>query len=245
LGAAEVHVIYRREKEDMPAHKEEIEFAEAEGVQFHFLTNPVEVLGEGKVTGVRIRPQRLAEFDEGGRRRPRPIEGADFELAIDMLVPAIGQTTDFGWIPSGDESVKTNWDSVIQCDDAFQTTRPGVFACGDAVSGPATVVGAVAQGNKVAMVVDEWLQTGHAHKPAYQPLRHDIPQTVDLDDYTDARRPTIPLIPVDERLAGDPFVEIETGFAREAAQAEACRCLRCDLEWLERMKLPIPQREFA
>ncbi len=245
LGAAEVHIIYRREKEDMPAHKEEIEFAEAEGVQFHFLTNPVEVLGEDKVTGVRIRPQRLAEFDEGGRRRPRPIEGADFELAIDMLVPAIGQTTDFGWIPPGDESVKTNWDSVIQCDDAFQTTRSGIFACGDAVSGPATVVAAVAQGNKVAMVVDKWLQTGHAHKPAYQPARHDIAQTVDLDGYTDAQRPVIPLIPVNERLASDPFAEIETGFTRETAQAEACRCLRCDLEWLERMKLPIPQREFA
>ena len=131
LGAAEVHVIYRRTEEDMPAHKEEIHAAHAEGVQFHFLVNPVSVLGDGQVTGVCLRPQRLAEFDEGGRRRPKAIEGADFDLALDMLVPAIGQTTDFDWMPADDSSVQTTWNSVLKTDDAFQTTRPGVFACGN------------------------------------------------------------------------------------------------------------------
>ncbi|MFZ2517850.1 MAG: FAD-dependent oxidoreductase, partial [Anaerolineae bacterium] len=245
LGAAEVHVIYRRTEEDMPAHKEEIHAAHAEGVQFHFLVNPVSVLGDGQVTGVCLRPQRLAEFDEGGRRRPKAIEGADFDLALDMLVPAIGQTTDFDWIPAGDASVQTNWNSVLKTDDAFQTTRPGVFACGDAVSGPATVVGAVAQGNQVAQVVDHWLQTGQAVRPIIQAKRHDFAQTVNLDDYTDAERPLIPLIPVARRLQGDAFQEVETGFDLATAQAEAARCLRCDLEWLQRMKLPVPKREFA
>lgn len=132
-----------------------------------------------------------------------------------------------------------------QPDDALQTTRPGVFACGDAVSGPATVVGAVAQGNQVAQAVDHWLQTGQAVRPIMQAKRHDFAQTVNLDDYADAERPLIPLIPVAHRLQGDAFQEVETGFDRATAQAEAARCLRCDLEWLQRMKLPLPQREFA
>ena len=245
LGAAEVHVIYRRTEDDMPAHKEEIHAAHVEGIQFHFLVNPVAVLGDTQVTGVRLRPQRLAEFDEGGRRRPKAIEGADFDLALDMLVPAIGQTTDFDWMPAGDSSVQTNWNSVLKTDDTLQTTRAGVFACGDAVSGPATVVGAVAQGNQVAYVVDHWLQTGQAMRPIIKPVRHDFAQTVDLNDYTDAQRPVIPLIPVNRRLEGDPFQEVETGFDLATAQAEAARCLRCDLEWLQRMKLPVPQRELA
>ena len=229
----------------MPAHKEEIHAAHVEGIQFHFLVNPVSVLGDQQVTGVRLRPQRLAEFDDGGRRRPKAIEGADFDLALDMLVPAIGQTTDFDWMPAGDSSVQTNWNSVLKTDDTLQTTRAGVFACGDAVSGPATVVGAVAQGNQVAYVVDHWLQTGQATRPIIKPVRHDFAQTVNLNDYTDAQRPVIPLIPVNRRLEGNSFQEVETGFDLATAQAEAARCLRCDLEWLQRMKLPVPQRELA
>ena len=94
LGAKEVHIIYRRQRQDMPAHKEEIEAAMHEGIQFHFLANPVKVLGEKHVTGVVVQRQRLGEFDNSGRRRPVAIEGDEFNMDIDVLVPAIGQTTD-------------------------------------------------------------------------------------------------------------------------------------------------------
>ena len=94
LGAKEVHIVYRRQRQDMPAHKEEIEAAVHEGIQFHFLANPVKVLGDKQVTGVVVQRQRLGEFDNSGRRRPVAIEGDEFTMDIDVLIPAIGQTTD-------------------------------------------------------------------------------------------------------------------------------------------------------
>ena len=97
LGAAEVHIIYRREKADMPAHLEEITAAEEEGVQFHFLSNPVEVLGGEAISGVRLQRQRRGDVDNSGRRSVHSIPGSEFELACDVLVPAIGQITDFDW----------------------------------------------------------------------------------------------------------------------------------------------------
>jgi NADH-quinone oxidoreductase subunit F len=236
LGAKEVHVIYRRQLQDMPAHKEEIEAARNEGIQFHFLANPTKVLGDGHVSGVVVQRQRLAEFDDSGRRRPRPLEGEEFTLDVDVLVPAIGQTTDTSWLDGS--KIELTRANTFAVNEAFMTSRPGVFACGDAVSGPWTVIGAVGQGNLVAVAVDTWLKTGKLEKPRYETPRHDIPLQHNLEDYAAAQRPEMPELSVAERQGS--FCEVELGLDESTACEEAKRCLRCDLEWLDYMKIPRP-----
>jgi NADPH-dependent glutamate synthase beta subunit-like oxidoreductase len=224
----------------MPAHREEIEAAKEEGIQFHFLVNPMAVLGQRSVTGIRLQRQTLGEFDNSGRRRPKLIAKSEFDIACDLIIPAIGQYTDFDWMQ--DNSVETVRASTLKVGHAFETSRAGVFAAGDCVSGPATVIHAVAQGNKVAMAVEQWLTTGKLDRIVYRPKRHDIAQTVKLEDYAHVRRAVPRVLPTDWRSATG-FTEIEMGFDETTAQEEAKRCLRCDLEWLERIGEPIPQPE--
>jgi NADPH-dependent glutamate synthase beta subunit-like oxidoreductase len=240
LGAAEVHVVYRREERDMPAHPEEIEAAKEEGIEFHFLTNPMALLGYATVTGVRLQRQTLGEFDSSGRRRPKLIARSEFDLACDIIIPAIGQTTDFDWMV--DNSIETNRVSTLKVGHALETTASGVFAAGDAVLGPASVIHAVAQGHKVALAVDKWLHTGKLDRVVYKSKRHDIAQYFNMTDYAQALRPVPRALPSEWR-SWSGFTEIEMGFDETMAQEEAKRCLRCDLEWLERIGEPIPQPE--
>ena len=237
LGAAEVHVVYRRERSDMPAHPEEIEAAKEEGVQIHTLVNPMAVLGHTTVTGIRLQRQTLGEYDSSGRRRPKVIARSEFDIACDLIIPAIGQVTDFDWMQ--DNAIETNRASTIKVGQSLETTLPGVFAAGDCVIGPASVVHAVAQGNRVALAVDAWLMTGETDGIVYKPRRHDVPQQFNLEDYAHARRPRPRALPAEWR-SWSGFTEIEMGFDETMAQEEAKRCLRCDLEWLERIGEPIP-----
>ncbi|MGQ9500658.1 MAG: FAD-dependent oxidoreductase [Anaerolineae bacterium] len=240
LGAAEVHVLYRREESDMPAHREEIEAAKEEGIHFHFLVNPVAVLGRDRVEGVRVQRQRQAEYDNTGRRVVRPIVGSEFDLACDVVIPAIGQSTDFDWLK--DDVIETDRLSTIKVGNAMETSCEGVFAAGDAVSGPLTVIHAVAQGNKVALAVDNWLRTGKLERVVYEPKRHDYPRYVNVEDYAHARRATPRVLPPERRI-GRGFAEVELGLDEVMAQEEAKRCLRCDLEWMQRVGLPTPEVE--
>jgi NADH-quinone oxidoreductase subunit F len=235
LGAKEVHVVYRRTKIEMPANPEEIEGAEEEGIHFHFLVTPVAVLGDDKATGVRLQRQELGDFDSSGRRRPVPIPGSEFDMMCDVLVPAIGQIT---WV--NDESLMMHRGPTFEVGKAYELDVPGVFAAGDAVSGPATVVQSVAHGNQVALTVDHWLTSGEMGGVYYHPERHDIPQLFNFEDYADARRPTSRLLSPDERFARKDFIEVEMGFDERTIQEECKRCLRCDLEWLERIGEPLP-----
>ncbi len=235
LGAREVHIVYRRDRDQMPAIPEEIEGAEAEGVQFHYLATPVAVLGDQHVTGVRLQRQRLGDFDKSGRRRPVPMPGSEFDMPCDILIPAIGQVT---WVD--DETVGLYRSASFKVGKAFELGTPGVFAAGDAVSGPATVVQAVAHGNQVALVVDHWLQTGELGGVYYHPKRHDIPQLFNLDDYADTRRPRPRLLTPDERQSLHGFHEVELAYDERTMQEECKRCLRCDLDWLQRIGEPLP-----
>ncbi len=236
LGASEVHLIYRRRREDMPAHPEEVEAAEAEGVVFHFLTTPIRVIGDGRVRGVECQRQALGEFDRSGRRRPVPVAGSEFTLNIDVLIPAIGQQTDL----EGEERLERNRDATLVVNESLATTREGVFAAGDAVGGPATVIHAVAQGNKVARTVDHYLRTGRVEKIVTRPGYEVVEQKFNLEDYAGARRPPMPVLSVAGRR--DNFEEVELGLDEHAVQEECKRCLRCDLEWLEEMQLPLEPR---
>jgi NADH-quinone oxidoreductase subunit F len=238
LGAREVHVMYRRTGDDMPATHlpEEIEGALHEGVRFLTLVNPAEVLGDGSVTGVRLVRQRLADFDDTARRKPVAMGGESFTLPLDFLIPAVGQTPDLSWMKPEQFAVTRGRTFVVN--EAFVTSRAGVFAAGDAVTGPATIVQAIAQGNLAAVAVDEWLRTGQTPKPRFITPRHDIAPLHNLDDFAGAHRPPIPKLELAQREGN--FREVELGLNEAAAQAEAKRCLRCDLEWLDRVGLPRP-----
>jgi len=238
LGAREVHVMYRRTGDDMPATHlpEEIEGALHEGVRFQTLVNPAEVLGETSVTGVRLVRQRLGEFDDSARRKPVAMGGESFTLPLDYVIPAVGQVPDLSWLQP--EALTVTRGRTFVVNEAFATSQPGVFAAGDAVTGPATIVQAIAHGNLVAVAVDTWVRTGQMPKPRFLTPRHDIPSLHDLNDFAGARRPPMPKLGLAEREGN--FREVELGLDEAAAQAEAKRCLRCDLEWLDRVGLPRP-----
>ena len=242
LGASDVHVIYRRRREDMPAYKEEIEAAEAESAVFHFLTNPTRVLGDGHVTGVECLKHTLGEFDRSGRRRPLPISDSEFVIDLDVLIPAIGQAPDQSWM-GGEAGIELQRNGSFAVNEALGTSRPGVFAAGDAVIGAATVIQAVAQGNAVARVVDHYLRTGTMEKMVTLTGYEVVEQPFNLEDYGDAQRPDMPELPVEQRRGS--FSEVELGMDEGTIQEECKRCLRCDLEWLEMMGLAyesVPER---
>ncbi len=234
LGAKEVHVIYRRTGDDMPATHlpEEIEAAHHEGVHFHTLTNPVEVLGDETVTGVRLQPQRLAEFDTSARRKPVALGTDAYTLPIDMLIPAVSQNPDVDCFSGS--GIETTRGGTIGVDSFLATSRPGVFALGDAVLGPSTIVQAVGQGNLVAAAVNQWLRTGHTDGTVVEtPLRNVKPLENQFADFAGQKRVIARRLPIVEREGS--FAEVELGLTPEEAQHEASRCLRCDLEWQELM----------
>jgi NADH-quinone oxidoreductase subunit F len=242
LNAAEVHLIYRRTHADMPAHADEIEGAEKEGIQFHFLTNPSRVLGNGQVTGVELVRQELGDFDTSGRRHPVPIPGSEFILEVDVLIPAIGQEPDLAW-KEGDSAIETGRGGTCVVNEALATTLPGVFAAGDFALGPATVVEAVGQGNRVADSVAHYLRTGRVELVTVKPGYEIVEQEFDLEQYAEATRPQAWELPVEQRRGN--FREVELLLDEETIQEECKRCLRCDLEWLEAMGLahvPVPER---
>jgi formate dehydrogenase beta subunit len=242
LGAAEVHLVYRRSRVDMPARDEEVEAAETEGIQFHFLTNPSRVVGNGKVIGVELIRQELGEFDSSGRRRPVPVDGSEFTLDVDILIPAIGQEPELAWM-DGDSTIETGRGATVIVSEGLTTTRVGVFAAGDVVLGPATVIEAVAQGNRVADTVDNYLRTGRSELVVIRPGYEVIEQQFDLEQYTEAVRPQTREIPVEDRR--ENFDEVELLLDEKVIQEECKRCLRCDLEWIETMGLectPVPER---
>jgi len=243
LGAAEVHLVYRRSRAGMPARDDEVEAAEKEGIQFHFLTNPSRVTGNGKVTGVELLRQELGAFDTSGRRRPVPIPNSEFTLDVDVLIPAISQEPDLFWMVDGDSTIETGRGATFTVNDGLATTRAGVFAAGDAVLGPATVIQAVAQGNRVADTVDNYLRTGRSELVVVRPGYEVVEQQFDLEQYAKATRPQTQEISVEKRYGN--FNEVELLFDEETVQEECKRCLRCDLEWLETMGLehtPVPER---
>jgi NADH-quinone oxidoreductase subunit F len=242
LGASQVYLVYRRSWADMPARPDELEAAGKEGVQFLFLAAPSRVLGDGRVTAVELLRQELGEFDASGRRQPIPIAGSEFTLDVDVLIPAIGQEPDLTCI-EGDSAIEVGPGATFVVNDGLATTRKGVFAAGDAVSGPATLIEAVAQGNRVADTVDSYLRTGKAEFVALKPGYEVVEQPFDLEQYAEATRPQKRELDVEQRRGN--FGEAELALDEKTVQEECKRCLRCDLEWLEAMGLdftPLPEQ---
>jgi NADH-quinone oxidoreductase subunit F len=224
LGAKIVTVVYRRSREAMPAYQEEIEEAEHEGVHLQLLTAPVEVLAEGRhVVGLKCLPMRLGEFDRSGRRTPK--EGGDvFTIPCDHILVAIGQTLDPQKVCNG-VGLETRNNTFLHINPVTgQTSEKWVFAGGDVVSGPSSVVEAVAAGERAAVGIDLYL-TGATH--AFWRAERPVDTSFDPEaEPADTPREKLALIPVERRK--NNFDEVEQPWREATALQQALRCLRCD-----------------
>ena len=233
LGAENVYVIYRRTRGEMPAEKVEIDEAEEEGVQYKFLRNPVEFIGEnGKVRSVKLQKMELGEPDASGRRKPVPVEGEFEYIDVDTVIMAIGQKI----APEGFEELEFNQRGNISADtNTFRTSAEGVFAVGDATNkGASIAIEAIGEAQKASEVIDSYIngKTVPYKKPYY------VEKTVSEDDYKDRERISRAKMPqrsADERK--HDFNEINLGFSEETAKAEAKRCLECGCHDFHECKL--------
>ncbi|MCE5314531.1 MAG: NADH-quinone oxidoreductase subunit NuoF [Armatimonadota bacterium] len=223
LGAKKVTIVYRRLRDDMPAATEEIHEAEVEGIEIMYLALPVEAVGEGgKVKTLKCQMLQLAEFDKSGRRAPKPVEGSVVDLPVDTVITAISQEPDVAF---AGESLKTRRGGTVQIEEStMKTNIDGVFAGGDAVKGPWTVVGAIGDGMKAAISIDRYL--GGYGELASDAEEIEIPKAPeDVDDIVETPRVHCNMLGVDKRKG---MAEVDLGYSREQALREAARCLRCD-----------------
>jgi len=230
LGA-EVTILYRRLREDMPAAAEEIVAAEHEGIKIEYLIAPLCVVGSnGRATGIECLRQKLGDFDSSGRKRPVAIKGSEFTLSVDTVIAAIGQAPDLSFVPA-ESGVKVNkWSCFDVKDDiASQTTNAKFFAGGDAVTGPSTVIKAIAAGHGAAEDIDGWIRKKNG-EPAWVPPSEEqihIPFVVD-EETVECPQAHMPELEADFRRKN--FAEVELGYKKDQALKEATRCLRCDAE---------------
>ncbi|MGQ9629277.1 MAG: FAD-dependent oxidoreductase [bacterium] len=228
LGCEEVHIVYRRSRAEMPAHEIEIEEAEKEGVKIAYLAAPVEILGkDGAASAMKCIRMELGEPDESGRRRPVPIPGSEFIIEVDTIIPAISQSPDLSFLGSDSDFRVTKWNTFEVNPKTLETNIPGIFAGGDAVSGPATIIDAIAAGKRAALAIDRYLR-GESME-GFDALELSGIVLEDLGEREEGierrERTPMPTLPVERRIRG--FDEVELGFTEEMAIAEAKRCLNC------------------
>ncbi len=233
MGAEEVTMLYRRQQEDMPAQVEEIEAALAEGIKMEFQVVPVRLnSSNGRLESITCQRMEQGEFDRSGRRRPVPVEDGEFTIEVNQVITAIGQSTVLDFLPqAGEPGVSTSDRGLVKIlpDSRTRIGEAMIFAGGDVVTGPWSVIGAIAAGHWAAQEIDAALQESKGvfvPEPAKE-RRFDIPLFID-GDVKESYRCHMPELPVERRI--DNFREVELGFGPEMAMAEACRCLRCDYQ---------------
>ncbi|MFK5855968.1 MAG: FAD-dependent oxidoreductase, partial [Bacteroidota bacterium] len=237
-GADEIYIIYRRTEKEMPANPIEIHESKLEGVDYKLLTNPVKVNKdeEGKVKSVTCLRMELGEPDASGRRRPVPIEGSEFDLDVDYILAAIGQKTDVNFLDEINNStnegeLKVNrWGDIDADAKTLQTGIKSVFAAGDGVTGPSTVIAAIAQAKLAAHSCNQFLAGEELVPPGYEFIsKKDNFKPQVTEEYkgcfVEQKREEMPTLDPDDRIN---FKEVELGYADEdIAKHEAQRCLEC------------------
>ncbi len=227
LGSEKVTIIYRRTRVEMPAFEEEIEEAEEEGIELVFLAAPTRIILDEKdqVTGIECIMMELGAYDNRGRRSPVPIEGSEFTVEVDTVIPAIGEfadVRDLFW----DIDVRTKKDGTISIDDDGRTNIPCIFAGGDVAIGAATVIKAVAAGERAAVSIDRYLRKDPDRQYPWR-VRSSSPVPIDPTqdpvEYPMVHSESLP--PLERRTS---FTEVQEGLTPEMAIHEAERCLRCD-----------------
>lgn len=226
LGASKVSIFYRRTRREMPARENEIEDAIAEGVEILYLTAPAQVLTkDGKVTGMQCVRMELGEPDSSGRRRPVPVPGSEFTVEADLIIPAIGQTPDSLFLAETQGLNLTRWGTIETDPVTFETSRKGVFAGGDAQTGPWIAIGAVAHGKEAAISISRYLKgedMAAGREPINFPQEKFKPIPEEIEKVPRAHMATIPMA-----RRRSSFDEVELGLTEEQARAEAQKCLDC------------------
>ncbi|RKO67733.1 4Fe-4S dicluster domain-containing protein [Desulfofundulus salinus] len=216
LGAREVVVLYRRTRAEMPASPEEVAEAVEEGIKFEFLATP-KAIEKNNVVCVRM---ALGEPDESGRPRPVPVEGSEFTISCNTMIAAVGQSADAFSL-----GLEGNADGTIKVDpDTLATSLKGVFAAGDAVTGPSSIIQAIAQGRRAASSIDKYLG---GNGVIDEKLAEDTKVSLREDAPRGTARHIAPAITAEERKGG--FKLVEQGYDDLTAVREAQRCLSCDL----------------
>jgi formate dehydrogenase (NADP+) beta subunit len=225
LGFGKVEILYRRTRAEMPANKEEIEAALEEGIKIRYLAAPVNVIAkDGTVTAIECLKMKLGEPDSSGRRRPVPIKESEFKVAADTVIAATGQVPDLGFAATKDAVKSTKWGTIEVDPVTFQTSIKGVFAGGDCVSGPATLIEALDAGNKTALSIDAYLR-GKAYKAPVSFKDIDVNKQRYEGFICNEPQAKVKSLEMKKRLGG--FAEVEGCFSEAEAMKEASRCLRC------------------
>jgi len=231
-----VTILYRRTRDEMPAFEEEIEAALVEGVELQILVSPVGLRrDDGAVAGVTVIRNRLADRAADGRRRPVPIPGTETDLPFETIIVAISEDPDpASLVDASSQPLKMGATGTLRSDPlTLMTSRPGVFGGGDLVTGPNTVVDAIAAGKKAALMIARWLRDEQLEQPGVIRLPDIYVEPVSLseEELEAADRVPVPAIPAESRKRS--FSEVELSLSVEDATREAKRCLRCDLEFTQ------------
>jgi ferredoxin len=220
LGAKKVTMFYRRSREEMPAAAEEVTASLEEGIEIIFLAAPAKVTREGNTLKFACTRMKLGAPDARGRRSPEPIPDSEFITELDNLLVAIGQRAD---IPADFQLTLDR--SVIKVDSKMETNRPGIFSGGDCVSGPASVISAIAQGRKAAETIDRYLGGKGDISESLVPA--DEATNWLKKDYLEEKFAETNELSAEKRVHN--FAEVELGWPKARAIAEAQRCLRCNV----------------
>ncbi len=222
LGS-KVTVVYRRAREQMPAQAIEVDEAEEEGVELYLLANPVKIEGDGKVEKMVCQKMQLGEPDASGRRRPEPIPDEYFTLEVDTIIAAIGQ--DVGIENIKDDVDIDKWNTIHIEEDTFITNVPGVFAGGDAVTGPGIAIEAIAAGKRVTEVIENYLGGKMAPYKTYYDIKQEDLTEEDFADREKQEKVKMPITAPEVRVQN--FREAEQGISPEDALKDGQRCLEC------------------
>jgi len=238
-GVKSVTMYYRRTREEMPAFPEEIEAALQEGVRLETLVSPIGILSEaGRLTGIEFINNELGDVDVSGRRRPIAVPGTQHIVPLNTLIVAIseGSDTDCVAVAGANQLDVDETKNTIKVDpETLETNRPGVFAGGDVVTGPNTVVDAIAAGKRAAVMIDRFLRNEPLvqHEEPRRPRIYVEPVKTNGNGVSAAPRVDLPRLAAESRR--QDFGEVEKSLSLDDAVHEAGRCLRCDLEFTQRV----------
>jgi len=230
LGAGKVTILYRRTRNEMPAHPMEIDAALEEGVELILLSAPTELVQEkGRLKALTCIRMELGEADASGRRSPVPVPGSEYPLPCDFAISAIGQDVDLCGLQKDPLLKSTRYNTLVFAEDTFETSLPGVFTGGDMATGPAVAIDAIAHGKIAANAIDHYIRSGKAAGKEKEFISRkevfgDIPDS-DFSDFAAIAKEKMPELPAASRAK--TFEEVELGFTPEQAENETSRCLEC------------------
>lgn len=230
LGAESVTIAYRRTRSEMPADIEEVEHAEEEGVNFSFLTIPTEIAGNGtRVTGLTCVRGELIKKEGSDRMYPAPVEGSEYVMDTDVVISAIGQFVDIEGMDAFTGMKWTRRGTIEVKHACMETAEPGVFAAGDVVTGPATVIEAIGGGKRAAEAIDRYFNNIPQPRMPGVPTRYRRETPIEMPAGTRMvlKRPEMPMLNIDRRRV--TFQQAELGYTENMVREEARRCLRCDI----------------